>query len=623
MIHNAQKVNVSIIFCFYISLAIYLRSVIIHNDELSPYAIVSNSHHYVKIGFAMLHENAPELISNVVQQNTRNLAQPHLQYPLFATIPTPPMNSAINSIMEDRLDVVDERNGKTFFFVDTKWDFVSASALVPHIRVDTNVTDEFHAIPSPYTSSYFEKLQEDHKVPTYPKVSPSYSCIRNLEGSYMTMENLQTQYPDLVDIIDIGPTYLKSKGEGGHEMKILKMTNKNSDASKKAPYFLTCSIHAREAVPAEICARFAEHILKHYGESADETWMLDYNEIHMLMQANPDGREDDEAQYASLGRGYCRRKNVHKEKRCLFDNGSKYGVDLNRNFPHREWGTTGTGVTCGSKYAGVSKASEPETQNIINYMNSEIAGINVKENGDFTHESTGLVIDLHSYGHFFVWPDVYSSDDYSTKDKELGALAYKLDSFSKFNFSASNDFAISGSLLDWSHDRFGISAIAIEFGTDFYQDCDDVEDSIIGEAIDMLLYGTRIAMRPYKYPVGPDIVNFTFSSSRLLQSDSLLVNLNISDAARVRDEDYSTGNQPISDLKVYIDSHPYEESSVDYELYTNLTFDDTVQTIVNLNISVSDLEYGQHILYAQAYDTQGPGPVFAKFFHILPDEDDL
>lgn len=611
-----KKIVVLNIFSFSVILLVSLKKYLHSRQHISPHAIISNAHHYVKIGLTVLNDNAPLSLQRLVQQKRMALTEEHTKYPLFATTPTPPKDSILNDIMEEQLDVVDERDGKTFFLLDTRWDFLSASSAVPHIYVAKEVTDEFHTIPSPYTSPYFERLLLNETAPDYPKVSESYSCIRNLEGSYMTMEYLQTAYPDLVEVIDIGPTYLKVAGEGGHEMKILKITNKNSNATEKAPLFITCSLHAREAVPAEVCARFAEDIVKGYGENADKTWILDYTVIHMLMQGNPDGRADDEAQYAVLGRGYCRRKNLHQEKRCAFDDGSKFGVDLNRNFPHREWGTTGTGLKCRSSNAGPSKASEPETQNIVNYMDSEISGINIKVDGDFTNDATGLVLDLHSYGYFFVWPAVYSRTDDSSKERELRALAYKIDSFSEVDFSMANDFAISGSLLDWSHDRFGISAIAIEFGSVFYENCTAVEGSIVEEALNILLYGARVAWRPYIYPKGPDIFDIRLSSSTLMQNEALQVDLFISDSARVRN-DYSTGGQAIDDLKVFIDSHPYENSSMPYNLTTNLTFNDLQEANFTLNINVSSLDEGGHILYLQGYDTGGPGPVYAEFFHVV------
>ena len=54
------------------------------------------------------------------------------------------------------------------------------------------------------------------------------------------------------------------------------------------------AIHAREYATAELITRFAEYLVENYGTDPDITWLLDYNEIHLLLQANPDGRKHAE-----------------------------------------------------------------------------------------------------------------------------------------------------------------------------------------------------------------------------------------------------------------------------------------------------------------------------------------
>ena len=42
---------------------------------------------------------------------------------------------------------------------------------------------------------------------------------------------------------------------------------------------------------AELNTRFAEYLLAQYGVNSDVTWMLDHQEVHLLLQTNPDGRK--------------------------------------------------------------------------------------------------------------------------------------------------------------------------------------------------------------------------------------------------------------------------------------------------------------------------------------------
>ena len=51
------------------------------------------------------------------------------------------------------------------------------------------------------------------------------------------------------------------------------------------------AIHAREYTTAELTTRFAEHLVNNYNVDADITWLLDHFELHLVPQANPDGRK--------------------------------------------------------------------------------------------------------------------------------------------------------------------------------------------------------------------------------------------------------------------------------------------------------------------------------------------
>ena len=71
---------------------------------------------------------------------------------------------------------------------------------------------------------------------------------------------------------------------------MLKLTNRLVPGPK--PHvFIMAAIHARELATAEVATRFAEQLVARYGVDPDVTWLLDYNEIHILAQSNPDGRK--------------------------------------------------------------------------------------------------------------------------------------------------------------------------------------------------------------------------------------------------------------------------------------------------------------------------------------------
>ena len=116
----------------------------------------------------------------------------------------------------------------------------------------------------------------------------------------------------------------------------------------------------------------------------------------MIIQGNPDGRADDEA-----NGGHFRRKNMHYDPATTTCGAESGGVDLNRNFPHPEWQRGGESVRV------QPELSEPETQNIVEYIQSVLPpDTNGKDrNGMYaSNTTTGVMMDLHSYGQDFFWP---------------------------------------------------------------------------------------------------------------------------------------------------------------------------------------------------------------------------
>ncbi len=77
----------------------------------------------------------------------------------------------------------------------------------------------------------------------------------------------------------------------GYDMMVLRLTN-SAITGDKPKLFITASLHAREY--ARSATRFAEHLVNGYGIDADATWILDHHEIHLMLQANPDGRKEAE-----------------------------------------------------------------------------------------------------------------------------------------------------------------------------------------------------------------------------------------------------------------------------------------------------------------------------------------
>ncbi|MEL6546635.1 MAG: M14 family zinc carboxypeptidase, partial [Myxococcota bacterium] len=186
---------------------------------------------------------------------------------------------------------------------------------------------------------------------------PGFPCYRTVEESYARAEELTLDYPHLASWSDVGDSWSKIAGGPGYDLFVLRLTNKNIPGDKPV-LFATSSIHAREYTPAELSLRFAETLVEGYGTQPDATWLLDHHEVHLMIQANPDGRKEAE-------QGALWRKNTNQDH-CVWR--SSRGVDLNRNFSF-EWSCCGgsSGRSCNSTFRGPSAASEPETVAVQDY----------------------------------------------------------------------------------------------------------------------------------------------------------------------------------------------------------------------------------------------------------------
>ena len=157
----------------------------------------------------------------------------------------------------------------------------------------------------------------------------------------------------------------------------------------------------------------------------DITALIDHHEIHLILVTNPDGRKKAEE-------GILWRKNKNNN---FCRNSNSRGVDLNRNFPYKwvrqyymynsnlcvnchsdilsinftlslcvfaylKGGPGASTNQCSQTYRGPSAKSEPETNNVLNYMKT-IFPTNQKgpdPSDPSPDDATGVAIDVHSYG---------------------------------------------------------------------------------------------------------------------------------------------------------------------------------------------------------------------------------
>ena len=138
-----------------------------------------------------------------------------------------------------------------------------------------------------------------------------FACYRTVEETYTTMANLAANNPNLAQVIDIGPSFEKTRNASlGYTMKVLVLGNRSNDSlvPVKPNMVVFSSIHAREYTPAELMTRFAESLVSGYGTDPEATWLLDHNRYHLILQANPDGRKKAETGLSwrkNTNQNYC------------------------------------------------------------------------------------------------------------------------------------------------------------------------------------------------------------------------------------------------------------------------------------------------------------------------------
>ena len=450
---------------------------------------------------------------------------------------------------------------------------------------------------------------------------PGYPCYRTVESTLNSGALLAATYPDLATWSDIGDSWEKEQAAAqGYDIMVLKLTNSNV-SDPKPQLFISGAIHAREYTSAETATRFAEYLLSSYGSDADATWLLDHHVIHLVLQANPDGRKIAEA--ANI----WHRKNSNDDACSALINP---GIDLNRNFPFL-WGYSSgsSGSGCDDTYRGTDPISEPEAEAVVAYVRAEFPD---QRPDDLTTAApitaTGAFIDLHSYGNVILWPWGPPSDDIGSNvppnQAGFNALARRMGFINGYQAAKSLSYSVSGTTKDFAYGELGIPGFTMEMGTAFHQSCSYFENTMIADNLATLVYAAKASRQPYALPFGPDAVALTFLGPTLIGQPVML-------QARVDDGRYGAGggnnpsgqvtSQPVAAAYYYVDLAPWEAGAVAHPMAASDGSFDSSSELVSATIDSSSLTPGQHIIFVQGEDTDGDrGVVSAIFLNLVAGE---
>lgn len=442
---------------------------------------------------------------------------------------------------------------------------------------------------------------------------PGYACYRTVEQTHSDLAALAEQYPDLAERIDIGNSWYKirSWGLAGSDIHALVLTNSQNTDIEKGELVVMAAQHPRELATTEVATLFAELLLSNYGEDPDLTWLLDYNRIHIIPLANPDGR-------TWVEEGYLWRKNTNATNGCDFPS---HGVDLNRNgsFLWNHCEGCSSGDVCSAFYRGEAAASEPETRAIETYLQSVFADQRGEGYNDPAPDDTnGVFISLHSFGRLLFYPWEHASYPAPNRD-QLRRLGRRMGYFPDYRVCNPKlcMYRFDGSTTDFAYGTLGVAAYTYELGTSFFQDCPYFESSIADQILDSLVYAAKAARRPYQLPAGPEITSATADPPRVPQGTAVTLTAAADDTRSAGSGSDIEPSQPISATRFSVNAPSWLANTFESLQPLDGAYDNDIEALTAV-LDTTDMAPGDYTIFIEAQDTDGNwGPPTAISIEII------
>ncbi len=451
-------------------------------------------------------------------------------------------------------------------------------------------------------------------------------CYRTVEETYATMDALAAARPDLVTISSIGSSWRLTQGLSGYPLRVVRATN-SAIAGPKPKLFVMASVHAREYTPAETVTRFLELLVAGHGRDPDLTWMLDHHEVHLLLQANPDGRKIAEAQWAGSA-------NQRKNANTNFCPATLFGVDLNRNFPFGWNSTSGSGSSgdpCSGTYRGPLAASEPETNAIANYVRSIFPDARGTNPLDAAPDDTpGIFIDMHSHSRLILWP-WGATNTVAPNGGPLQTLGRRLAWFNAYTPQQSTGLYLTdGTTIDFGYGELGVASMAFELGVAFFESCGTFNSTVLPDNLRALIYALRVAREPYRLPAGPEARDLSVTPDLVVRGETATIQGTIDDTR------FSTVSAPpnpviqpqhtIVSASAFVTTPPWQAGATALALSpVDGAFNSSSEWVV-ATIGTSGLAAGRHLVFVRGSDantdnSRATGPVAAAFLRVVESAD--
>lgn len=330
---------------------------------------------------------------------------------------------------------------------------------------DTAVAEDLRA--QGFAPEYLDTVYKDVDSTADASEDSYYGGYLTAAGHYAHLEDVAAEHPELTELFDIGESWLKTQGEGGHDIKAICVTERQDGDceldpdSDKPRITLVGQLHAREIATGEVASRFVDHLLEGYGDDAEVTELLETTEVWVVPIANPDGVD-----IVSSGGDEPIRQRKNANDTAGNCSGIDIGVDLNRNHSFK-WGDASTDP-CNGMYMGESALSEPETvalEGLFTDIHPEQRGSD--DDDPAPDDARDVMITLHSHGNFIIHPWGWT-EDASPNAEQLAALGEEMAEHNGYTVGTSSDtlgYLMSGATDDFTYGELGVASYTFEIGS--------------------------------------------------------------------------------------------------------------------------------------------------------------
>ncbi len=308
--------------------------------------------------------------------------------------------------------------------------------------------------------------------------APAY--FRTYAQIKTALDALATTHPELVEIIDLGPSGETVRGVAQRSVLLLRLSDRRVAPERKAKALVYAGTHAREIANPELVLRFATELLQGYGLDANATALLHTRQIDIVPIVNPDGHAVVERGFAGDPDG----DTWHRKTTTPPD-----GVDANRNHPFRWGGVGASSSPYAQDYRGPDAGSEPEVQALRALA---------------ARERYAVALDFHSYSRLNMWPWGDTSDP-APDQPVLRAIGLRFTQWNGYSPVQSVDlYPTTGTLDDGTYGETGAITLALETGDSFLQDDDEFAETCRLN-LPVIAHMVALAPDPRSLAFGPEV----------------------------------------------------------------------------------------------------------------------